>query len=917
MDPFPDLRPPELWLRAFRCLMRLYPSRFRQRFEGQILRLTEDCYRRRLLLGPSQARSWLLLSLGDLLLGVFAERAAQLGRRVRPQPLSSSGPTMGSASPSQKPIHSKGTGPMANLMQDVRYAARSLAKQPAFTLVAVVTVALGIGANAAMFSVVNGVLLSRLPYHDPDRLVRVYQNDRINGTVRENASIPDYLDYIEMQTVFEGMGGWSYRSLTLQHRGEEPERIVAARTTASLFPVLGREALAGRTFTPEEDRPGGPAVCLLSYGLWQRRFGGEDSTIGKVVQLDGIDFEVVGVMPPGFQFPSPMVDVWTPIRMGPGSASRGQHGLGVVARLKPESTLEIAGQEMSSIMANLEERYPRDNVGRGAHVESLNDVVTGSIQPALRLLMAAVGLVLLIACANLANLQLGRATTRGREMAVRAALGAARMRIVRQLLTESLLLSVPGGILGILLAFLAIRLLVALDPAAVPRLEQVSLDLTVLAFAAAATLATGLIFGTIPALQASRPRLQTALNQGGRADSATGGSTRIRWTLAVGQVALAFMLTAGTGLLLRSMWEITRIDPGFRPEGLASASLNLPPNRYPVNFREARGPKVKAFYKDALSRLESDPRVDSAALALAGPTESSFTSRIGIEGGPTTPEEGIEEEYIRAVTPGYFSLIGTPLIKGRDFSFRDTVETPLVVVVNRAFVRKYFEDEDPLGQRINFWGRWRDVVGVAGDVSFMGLDRPARPAVYTSLEQVPFQGFTLLVRGRGESDGLFAALRSTTRELDPTLALFNVGSVEEQISRSTSQRRFILILLSLFAGLALVLATVGIYGVVSYSVSRRRHEFGVRLSLGAGRSDLQRMVMSQGLRMAGLGMLLGLVGALAGSSLVTGLLFEVRAADPLNLAAAGLFLGGIALAACLAPARRAGRVDPLVALRSD
>lgn len=805
---------------------------------------------------------------------------------------------------------------MSSLLQDSRYALRTFSKHPGFALIVVLTVALGVGANTAMFSVVHGVLLKPLPYDDPHELVRIYQRDRFNNTQREGVSGPDYFDYLEQQTVFDGLAAWKGRNPTLVEAAIMPERLAAAQVTHTLFPTLGVRPALGRGFTVEEDTPGGPNVAILSHGFWVRRFGSEATVIGRPIRLDGAEYVVVGILPADMQF-RPNTDLWLPLQYGPTSSNRGVHNLGVVARMKDGVTLEMARGEMGRIMANLEERYPDDNIGRGATLDPLADSVIGTVRPALLLLMGAVLLVLLITCANVANMLLARGAARRRELAVRAAIGAGRGRIARQLLAESLMLAVVGGLFGVTLAFGGIRLLLVLGPANLPRLNDISLNLPVLAFALGATIVTGVVFGLFPTFQATKMSLNDALTDGARGSTGV-GTGRLRSTLVVAQVAVAFVLVVGAGLLIESMWHLTRVDPGFRPEGLVTLSVSLPQHRYPSDFRKwPAAPEVKQFHALALERARRIQSVTSTALAVNHPQSPGWTSRVAIEGGPMTVEEGVEEERIRPVTPGYFTTIGTPLRRGRDFTDFDRGDSPPIVIVNDALVHKYFPEDDPIGKRLQFWGVMREIVGVVADVHFVGVNAPPEPAVYAPMSQLPFSEFDILMRGNAQPEQIIQMMRAEIRRIDPELAVYGGRSFESILMDSMGQHRFNMIMLGLFAALALGVAAVGIYGVISYGVSRRAHEFGVRLSLGADRGAVSRLVLSQAFRMAVVGVGLGILGALAASRLISGLLFGVGGTDPATLGAVALFLCLVALTAALIPALRASRVDPVMTLRQE
>ena len=890
--------------RVLRLLLFLYPRSFRERMGDELVRTWRERHLRHLgRHGRIRACGRYASDLADLVVGALLERCRVLFRRHdahRPY--------------AQQREREPG---MSNLLKDLRYALRSLSKQPGFALAVIFTVALGVGANTAMFSVVHAVLLRQLPYPEADELMFVFQTDRFNDTRREGASGPDYFDYLERQTVFEHLAAYSGApNPTLTPEGREPERLTALQVTHTLFPTLGWEAGLGRTFAADETAPGGPAVTVLSHALWVQGFGADPRIIGKSITLDGNAYTVIGVMPAGFPFASG-TDLFLPLQIGPTTTSRGNHGLLVLGRLKDGATQRAAQDEMSRIMAALEEEHPDDNVGRGANVEAMGEVVTGGVRPALLILMGAVGLVLLIACVNVANLLFTRGTARRREVAVRAAMGASRGRLVTQFLAESLLLGGVGGALGVALAYAGIGLLRALAPAALPRVESIALSAPVLLFALAITFGTSILFGILPALRSARARVSEELAEGGR--TSVGATTgRIRATLAVTQVTLTFVLAVGAGLLVRSMWNLTSVDPGFQHENLVRVSVSLPQARYPNNFRDwPEVPEVHRFHGEVVERLDRLPFVDGVGLALNAPTVPGWTTRVRIEGGPESVEEGVEEERFRPVSPGYFAAAGIPLLKGRDLTRHDDGHAPPVAIVNEAFAQKYFPGEDPIGKRFHFWGNWREIVGVVGDVKFMGIGEPDRPAFYPPLAQVPFSQFDIIVKSAAPPPRLFEAVRAEIHEMDPALAVFNAESFESLLSEAIAPQRFNLIMFGLFAALSLCLATVGIYGVIAFGVGRRVHEFGVRMSLGADAGRILKLVLSQGARLIALGIGLGLAGALAASRLMSGLLFAVDPADPLTLAAVAAGVAAVALVATLVPALRASRINPVVALREE
>lgn len=644
-----------------RPVLLLYPRHTRDRFGEELLHVIVQRVRRdRAVHGSFRCVLRWLLDLADVAAAGMLERIGDLtatraatGRGQAPLPRT-------------QPSSKKDETTMSRFIQDVRYAIRTLAKQPVFASTLVVTVALGVGANTAMFSVVHGILLRPLPYPEGHELVRVFQSDRINDTQREGVSGPDYFDYLAQQTVFEGMAAWTGFNPTITDATSAPERVSTAQVTYTFLPTIGLTPVLGRGFLPAEDSPGGANTAIVSHGFWTRRFGADTTVLGRPIRLDGTAYMIVGILPRDFRFLT-AVDMLVPLQYGPTTRSRGVHNLGVVARLRDGATIDMARSEMNRIMAALEEQYPDDNVGRGANVELLSEFVTGNVRSPLFILMGAVMLVLLIMCANVANMLLARGTTRQREMAVRAALGASRGRLALQLLAESLILACLGGALGVLVALGGLRVLLALNPTSLPRLAEVSLSAPVLAFALILTVVTGVAFGVLPALQGSQHRLHETLGEGARTSSGP-GTGRVRAALVVTQVAFAFVLVVGAGLLIRSMWNLTSVDPGFQYRNLVTVSVSLPQDRYPSDFRQwPDAPEVKRFYASALAAAQRIPSVTGAAMALNHPANPGWTTRISIEGGPLTVEEGVEEERLRPISPGYFKTIGTPLTRGRDF----------------------------------------------------------------------------------------------------------------------------------------------------------------------------------------------------------------------------------------------------------
>ncbi len=807
---------------------------------------------------------------------------------------------------------------MQTLIQDLRYGARMLLKKPGFTLIAVLTLALGIGANAAIFSVINSVLLRPLPYPQPERLVWIWGTNPSADVKQETASLPDFVDWKAQSQSFAAMGGLSNFSPILTGDGE-PERLTGAVVTDGFFATLGVSPQIGRWFTPDEDRPDNRRVAAISYGLWQRRFGGDPGIVGRKIILNGNPYLVVGVMPPGFKHPLPgmrlPVEIWAPLGVDPAKAGRRSDFLGVVARLKPGVGIEQARAEMNSIMSRLEAQYPNSNRGWGVIVLPLLERFVGEMRRTLYVLLAAVGFLLLIACANVANLFLARATGRQREVAIRAALGAGRWRIVRQMLTESALLGAIGGAVGLLLAKWGMDALIGVSPVSLPRIGEVSLDWRVLGLTFGVALTTGVLFGLLPALQAANPNLNEALKDGGRGPADTARGKRVRNALVVAEVALALALLVGAGLMLRSFARLQQVNPGYNAENALTAGLSLPASRY------KEGPQVIAFYQQLLDKVSTMPGAQSAglvdALPLAGGNYLSFV----VEGRALRPTDNQPDAEHRVVSPGYFKTMGIPLIRGRLLSDQDHAQTPIATVIGETMARRYFPNEDPIGKRINLGdpqtSPWRTIVGIVGDVRNEELSAEPNPQMYVSFAQLPRQNLSLVVRGAGDPASLIAGVRSAVAELDRDLPLYNLRTLTQMLSESLARERFSLLLIVIFAGLALLLAGVGVYGVLAYSVTQRTHEIGVRLALGGSRRDVLRLVVGQGMKLVLVGIGAGLLAAFALTRLMAGLLYGVTATDPLTFAGVSVLLAGVALLACWIPARRATKVDPMIALRCD
>ncbi|MCA1818147.1 MAG: ABC transporter permease [Acidobacteria bacterium] len=810
------------------------------------------------------------------------------------------------------------TNVLGDLGQDLRFGLRVLMKQPGFTAIAVVALALGVGANSAIFSVVNTVLLRPLPYQDPGRLVLVFEDNTKRGYPRDTPAPANYFDWRDQNRVFEAMAAMAEVSLNLSGDGE-PERLDGHRVSASLFPILGVSPQLGRWFSAEEDQPGAGRVVVLSDALWRRRFGGDRGIVGKSITLNGAGFQVIGVMPAGFQFPSREDQFWIPIAFTQQQAARrGSHYLDVVARLRDGVTLAQARAEMTTIAARLQQQYPEENTDVGAAVVPLQEQLVGKIKPALLVLLGAVGFVLLVACANVANLLLARAAARQKEIATRIALGASRLRLVRQLLTESVLLAAVGGGVGLLLAAWGVRALKAFIPDTISQAKEIAIDVRVLVFTLLVSLLTGLVFGLAPALQATRFNLNETLKEGGR-DSASGSrGNRIRAALVVAEVAISLVLLVGAGLLVNSFMRLRGVDPGFRPANLLTMRVVPSPQKYPDLARHT------AFYTELLRRVEALPGVRSASVASQIPLIAQGDSEgLLFEGRPDPPAGEPNIVATRVVSPHYFETMGIRLLRGRAFTDRDRADSPSVAVISETMARRYWPGEDPLNKRFSF-GRartdedWVTVVGVANDVRQFGLDAEVKPQVYIAYPQIDgFYPRYLIVSTSVEPHGVASAVRGAVWEVDRDQPVSDVLTMEEVLGESIARQRFSTLLLGVFAGVALLLAAVGIYGVMSYAVAQRTHEIGIRMALGAQTRDVLKLAVGQGLKLVLVGVAIGIVASLALTRLMASLLYGVSATDPVTFAAITLVLVGVAALASYIPARRATKVDPLVALRYE
>jgi putative ABC transport system permease protein len=817
-------------------------------------------------------------------------------------------------------------------MQDLRYAVRMLLKKPGFTMIAVLALALGIGANTAIFSVVNAVLLRPLPYQHPDRLVMVWQ--RLTGATaypQLPCSAPDYIDYRDQTRTLENVAAFDNDNFTLV-TSTGSERVSGTRVSANLFPLLGISPLRGRVFTTDEDQFGHDNVAVLGYGAWQRRFGSDPNVLGKTLVLDQKPHQVIGVMPKEFEFPTqgllsgPAPEFWVPIAFSPdqiGPDGRGDNfNISVVARRRPGVSVQQASADIDRISRRIYQTYPpaiQKLFSLDGFVTDLHQQAVGNVKTLLLVLLGAVGFVLLIGCANVANLLLAKAAGRRREVAIRTALGAGRLRLVRQLLTESLLLGLVGGAVGLLIAYWLTQLMIQFSPGDVPRLAEAELNLPVLAFTFAISILTGLLFGLAPALQVSKANLNTDLKEGSRGAAAFRRS-RVRSVLVVAEVALSLVLLAGAGLLLRSFVKLRGVPLGFNPDHLLTMSIALPEARYESKVQ------VQSFYNVLLEHAQSLPDVKSAAAATGLPLMGQWDIVITPEGRADTGEKSLTTAFFAGVTPSFHRTLGISLLRGRLFAESDSQKSPPVAVINESMARRYWPNQDALGKRFK-WGpadstrTWHTVVGVVADLKQNNIAADIGPGVYLPIPQMPqdssIHGFYLAVRTSSDPAAIVSNLRQIVRSLDPEVPLFQVRTMQDVLSESVAPRRFNMLLLAAFAGLALLLASIGIYGVMSYSVSQYTHEIGIRMALGARAADVLQLIVRQGMALVLIGLAVGAAGALALTRVMASLLFDVKPWDPLTLTSVSMLLAAVAFAASYIPARRATRVDPMIALRYE
>jgi len=816
---------------------------------------------------------------------------------------------------------------MENLLHDIRFGFRTLIKNPGFSAVAIIALALGTGVNSAIFSVVDAILLRPLPYRNPDRLVLVWTSNPT--TPRDAMSVPDFFEYRDQNQVFEELGAFSYDDFNITS-GDEPEHIAGTMVSANYFDTLGVNFTRGRGFLPGEDQALAERVAIIGDGLWKRRFASDPNIVNQTIQLNGAPFTVVGVAPPSFQSPNPedKPEIWVPIAFDGGDRfrvpsvtspetikDRRNRFLIGIGRLKPSASPKQAQAEMDTIAGRLREQYKDTNASLGIGVVPLREHFVGKIETALTLLLGAVGFVLLIACANVANLLLARSVARKKEIAIRAALGAGRFRLIRQLLTESVLLAMIGSALGLALAYGEIKILIALNPANIPRLSEIHIDSRVLAFTFVIAIVTGLVFGLAPALDSSRTDLNETLKEGARGSTGGIAGRRVRNLLVVSEVALTVMLLIGAALMMRSLYSLQKVKPGFNPENVLTMMVNVPAYKY------SKDDQIRTFYQQALDRIQSLPGVQSAAAITSLPLTTAVIIRLrfSIDGRPpASPNEALRANF-RGISSDYFRTMSIPLSKGRYFTEQDHDKAPAVLIVNESFANRFWPNEDPIGKHLTipFIGGSREVVGVVSDVKHSSLDTESGLEMYVPYTQKPFNFMGLVVRTTGDPIRMAPAVRGEILSIDRSQPVYDVKSMSQIVGESVSQPRLYTLLLAIFATLAVVLAAVGIYGVMSYSVTQRSHEIGIRMALGADRSDILKMVVGNGMLLAAVGMALGLGAAFVSARVLESLLFGVGIRDLTTFISVPLLLAAITFLSCFIPARRATHIDPMVALRYE
>jgi putative ABC transport system permease protein len=822
------------------------------------------------------------------------------------------------------------------MLNEIKVAWRGLVKTPAFTAIAIITLALAIGANTAVFSLINALLVRPLPYHQPATLVLLWEQFKSMGLERIPVSAPEYLDYEKAFQSCEQIAAFDYTTFNLAG-GNVPERISGAVVSPALFPMLGIDPVAGRTFAREEQGEGHDDVIVISERLWNRRFNSDPNLIGKTLVLDGRSYTVIGVMPKSFEFPIPLfnvqggrfaerVDIWKPIAFTPAELkARSSRSHGVIARLRSGVTPTQAQAELDTMTANWVRLHP-DNYGRGggfgAKIYPLHEQVVGGMRAGLAILLGAVAFVLLIACANLATMLLARASARERELAIRVALGAGPWRLLRQMLTESVMLGIGGGAAGVMLSVWGLELLKRIGTRTIPRLTEVNLDPRVLAVTAIVAVGTGILFGLIPALASAKPELTEALKEGGRGSTTGTRRNRVRNTLVVAEIALALVLLVGAGLLMKSFVRLQNVDPGFNSHKVLTMEMALPNIKYPSGSSPSYlgGESTANFFQEVNHRVAQLPGVESSAATVILPLSGSNSdSSFAIEGRAMRPNEPGPDEEIRVVTPNYFRVLQTPLMAGRFFDESDTASSIPVTIVNQALARKYWANEDAVGKRITFddptkTPKWITIVGIVGNIHHRGLELDPQPEYYMPHTQFPVRSMILAVRSTQDPRSLTSAIRREILSLDPDQPIANVRTLDAVVADSVAPRRLSVVLLGIFAGIALLLAAVGTYGVISYLVVQRTHEIGVRMALGAQRRDVLTLVVGHALKLVGIGTLLGLILALFSTRALSTLLYRVGAFDVTTFVLVTFVLAAIALLASYIPALRATRADPMIAL---
>jgi predicted permease len=816
----------------------------------------------------------------------------------------------------------RGGGMIEALLQDIRFGLRMLLKDPGFTIAAMLALALGIGANTAIFSVVEGILLRPLPYQDPGNIITIWEPSRDGHTL--GLTDLEFFDIREQNRVFEEVAAYVTGATNLSGRGE-PERITGTWVTSGFFRVLSVQPVLGRTFTAEDDKESPGRTVVLSYALWQRRFGSNRNIVGQQISLNGISRTIIGVMPRSFQFDQKQVEMWLPLGLDRANLSPGNRSYFAIARLKAGVTLEQARSHMNTLAAQLAAGYKKRfttvlNATDKVNLIPLHELLVGDIRTALLILFAAIGFVLLIACANVANLLLARSEARQKEIAIRMALGVSRFRIVKQLLTESVMLSLLGGALGLLLAYWGVNAMIALAPPTLPRTSEIGVHGAVLLFTVAVSLLSGVLFGLAPALHFSNPNLLSAIKEG--SVDKMGTSKGARQVLVISEIALAVVLVAGAGLMIKSFNHLLSVDPGFDPKDVLTANITLPYSKY-------QQPKqVNAFYGQLLERVEASPGVNAVGTITALPLSGmNSNASFEIEGRPRASDEVEQNADYRMVSLNYFRAMGISLLKGRSFAHTDHENAPGVVIINEALAKDFWPGEDPIGKRINLsvpGSPWLTIVGVVKDVKHNGLDVPPKPEMYFLQSQNAdanalgvYPSVAIAVRGSSDPLVLSGAIKSAVEALDKDVPVAKIETMEQLVSDSVAQPRFIMLLLAIFAAVALALAAIGVYGMIAFSITQRRHEIGIRMALGAEARSILKLVVGQGMILALIGMAIGLGLAFAFTRIITGLLFEVSATDPQTFIGISILLLGVSLVAILVPARRALSVDPIVTLKYE